>query len=99
MQSVRRSRKDSTRSRPTSMALFGMKTSLSLETKMKTKMWLLRFMTGKLLGHLAWIHRHLRAHHYNAILETTGLALISTSPLSPLTAPLEDISFDQTIHY
>ena len=97
MQSVRRSCKDSSRSRPTSMVLFGMKTFLSLETRMKTKMGLLRFMMGKL--HLAWFHRHLRVHHYNAILGTTGLALISTNPLSPPTAPLKDITFDQTIHY
>jgi hypothetical protein len=56
VQSARRSCKDSTQSRdsrPTSMVLFEMKTFLSSEMKMMTKMRLLRFMMGKLCGHLA----------------------------------------------
>ena len=103
MQSVRRSRKDSTRSRPTSMVLFETKMFLSLEMKTKTKMGLLRFMMGKLRRHLAWFHRRLRAQgHNNSILETTGPVRIPTSEMRPRTtikAVLGHIIFDRTIHY
>lgn len=88
------------------MALFETKTFSFLEMRMKMVL-RLRRMTGKLRRHLLWHHhRRWKAHgHLNLTGSKPDLTWNPTSQMSPLNlltaikAALEDITFDQKIHY
>jgi len=88
------------------MVLFEMKTFSLLEMRMKMGL-LLRRMTGKLRRPLVWQHRHLRVQgHLNPTSKsslmqnpTSQMSLLPVSLLTIIKTALEDITFDQTIHY